>query len=160
AGLMMAGLQAAFRIYTKSDPDPAELVSQLNIALKENLPQSKFVTLFLGRLDTTTGVVEYANAGHTPPLLVRRDSVDELAETDILLGVVTHADFVNRKIQLDPGDALVLFTDGVTEAEDAAGLQIGSTQLARILAPLHASNAEALAKAMDDAVLTHVGDAE
>src|SRR5205085_2803741 len=118
AGLMMAGLQAAFRIYTKNDPDPAELVSQLNIALKENLPQSKFVTLFLGRLDTGTGMIEYANAGHTPPLIVRRDGVDELSETDILLGVVTHADFINRKIQLDHGDALILFTDGVTEAED------------------------------------------
>jgi len=160
AGLMMAGLQAAFRIYTKNDPDPAELVSQLNVALKENLPQSKFVTLFLGRLDTNTGEVEYANAGHTPPLLVRRDGVDELGDTDILLGVVTHADFVNRKVQLDPGDAMILFTDGVSEAEDAAGLQIGSTQLARILAPLHGTNAVTLSKALDDAVLTHVGDAE
>jgi len=160
AGLMMAGLQAAFRIYTKNDPDPAELMSQLNVTLKENLPQSKFVTLFLGRLDTPSGLIEYANAGHTPPLLVRRDSVDELQETDLLLGVVTHADFINRKIQLDPGDALILFTDGVTEAEDAAGLQIGSTQLARVLKPLHGASANALSKALDDAVLTHVGDAE
>jgi len=160
AGLMMAGLQAAFRIYTKNDPDPAELMSQLNVTLKENLPQSKFVTLFLGRLDTSNGVIEYANAGHTPPLLVRRDSVEELQETDLLLGVVTHADFINRKIQLEPGDALTLFTDGVTEAEDAAGLQIGSAHLARVLSPLHGANAEQLSKALDDAVLTHVGDAE
>ena len=76
AGLMMAGLQAAFRIYSKSDPDPATLVTQLNVALKENLPQSKFVTLFLGRLDTNTGVIEYANAGHTPPLCCASDGVD------------------------------------------------------------------------------------
>src|SRR5213075_1126549 len=84
AGLMMAGLQASFRIFCKSNPTPAELVSQLNVALKENLPQSKFVTLFLGRLDTNTGLIEYANAGHTPPLLVARDSVTELGETDLL----------------------------------------------------------------------------
>src|SRR6202011_5980491 len=68
AGLMMAGLQASFRIFCKNDPPPAELLEQLNAALKENLPQSKFVTLFLGRLDTATGTIEYANAGHTPPL--------------------------------------------------------------------------------------------
>ncbi|HEX8154184.1 MAG TPA: SpoIIE family protein phosphatase, partial [Thermoanaerobaculia bacterium] len=68
AGLMMAGLQVAFRIFTKSDPDPATLVAQLNAALKENLPRSKFVTLFLGLLDTTSGTIEYVNAGHTPPL--------------------------------------------------------------------------------------------
>jgi sigma-B regulation protein RsbU (phosphoserine phosphatase) len=157
---MMAGLQAAFRIYSKNDPDPATLVSQLNVALKENLPQSKFVTLFLGRLDTTTGVIEYANAGHTPPLLIRRDGVDELGDTDLLLGVVTQADYINRKTQLEPGDALILFTDGVSEAEDSAGLQIGSAQLARILAPLHGTDATTLSKALDDAVLTHVGDAE
>jgi phosphoserine phosphatase RsbU/P len=160
AGLMMAGLQAAFRIYSKNDPDPATLVSQLNTALKENLPQSKFVTLFLGRLDTATGIIEYANAGHTPPLVIRGDSVDELGETDLLLGVVTHADYINRKAKLEPGDAMVLFTDGVSEAEDAAGLQIGTAQLARILSPLHGTNAEALSKALDDAVITHVGDAE
>ncbi|HEX7808209.1 MAG TPA: SpoIIE family protein phosphatase, partial [Thermoanaerobaculia bacterium] len=65
AGLMMAGLQVAFRIFSKTDPDPATLVTQLNLALKENLPQSKFVTLFLGRLDTKTGHIEYVNAGHT-----------------------------------------------------------------------------------------------
>ena len=52
AGLLMAGLQASFRIFTKNDPRPAELMMQLNVTLKENLPQSKFVTLFLGRLDT------------------------------------------------------------------------------------------------------------
>src|SRR5438552_12291463 len=52
AGLLMAGLQASFRIFTKNDPAPAALMMQLNVALKENLPQSKFVTLFLGRLDT------------------------------------------------------------------------------------------------------------
>jgi serine phosphatase RsbU (regulator of sigma subunit) len=160
AGLMMAGLQAAFRIYTKGDPDPATLVSQLNVALKENLPQSKFVTLFLGRLDTTTGVIEYANAGHTPPLWVRRDGVDELFETDLLLGVVTHADYINRKVQLEPGDALILFTDGVSEAESPDGAQIGSLALAALLEPLHGTNAEAIAKALDDAVLAHVGDAE
>ena len=72
AGLMMAGLQVAFRIFSKSDPDPATLVTQLNVALKENLPQSKFVTLFLGRLDTNTGMIEYVNAGHTPPLWLQQ----------------------------------------------------------------------------------------
>src|SRR5205807_1728904 len=58
AGLMMAGLQASFRIFCKGDPSPAALVSQLNDALKDTLPQSKFVTLFLGRLDLATGLIE------------------------------------------------------------------------------------------------------
>lgn len=160
AGLMMAGLQSAFRIYTKSDPDPATLVSQLNTALKENLPQSKFVTLFLGRLDTTTGIVEYANAGHTPPLLVRSAGVEELSETDILLGVVTRADYVNRRIHMEPGDALVLFTDGVTEAENLRGELLGPSTLANALAPLHGRPAADLAAALDDTVTAHAGHDE
>jgi sigma-B regulation protein RsbU (phosphoserine phosphatase) len=157
AGLMMAGLQAAFRIYTKNDPDPATLVSQLNVALKENLPQSKFVTLFLGRLDTATGAVEYANAGHTPPILVRRDGADELTETDLLLGVVTRAEYVNRKVQLEPGDALVLFTDGVSEAENLDGDVLATADLRAELAALHGREAETLAAAVEDAVIAHVG---
>ena len=160
AGLMMAGLQAAFRIFSKSDPDPATLVADLNAALKENLPQSKFVTLFLGRLDTATGLVEYVNAGHTPPLCVFRSGVHELTETDPLLGVITHAEYTNRRVQLEPGDSIVLFTDGVSEAEDVEGTLFGSTELADNLAPLHGASADILATVVDAAVLSHIGDIE
>jgi len=159
AGLMMAGLQASFRIFCKSNPRPAELVSQLNIALKENLPQSKFVTLFLGRLDTSTGLIEYANAGHTPPLWIRGDSVQELEETDLVLGVVTRADYLNRTLQLEPGDALVLFTDGVTEAENLDGDDLGSQRLVGRLGKLHGTSASAIATVIEGEVLAHIGDA-
>ncbi len=158
AGLMMAGLQVAFRIFSKNDPDPATLVMQLNGALKENLPQSKFVTLFLGRLDTTTGVVEYANAGHTPPLWVRKGGVEELLDTDILLGVMTNAEYTLRKLQLAPGDALILFTDGVSEAENLDGHELSSETVAKALAALHGEQADELAHAVDAAVLAHVGE--
>ncbi|HYM60075.1 MAG TPA: SpoIIE family protein phosphatase [Thermoanaerobaculia bacterium] len=159
AGLMMAGLQAAFRIFCKQDPSPEQLVVQLNTALKENLPQSKFVTLFLGRLDTATGVIEYANAGHTPPLWVRKLGVDELADTDLLLGVVTHADYHKRTVRLEPGDALILFTDGVTEAENAKGDELGSVTVSQKLATLHGASASELTHAVEEAVLEHAGDA-
>lgn len=160
AGLMMAGLQVAFRIFSKTDPDPATLVTQLNVTLKENLPQSKFVTLFLGCLDTKSGKVEYVNAGHTPPLWLRRSGAIELTESDLLLGVVSRAEFVNRQLQLDPGDSLVLFTDGVTEARNAEGFDLGSMLIGTALAKLHGADADAIASSVNDTVLTHVGDAE
>ncbi|HEX2123928.1 MAG TPA: SpoIIE family protein phosphatase [Thermoanaerobaculia bacterium] len=160
AGLMMAGLQVAFRIFSKSDPDPASLVTQLNLALKENLPQSKFVTLFLGRLDTKTGEVEYVNAGHTPPLWLRKDSVTEMTESDLLLGVVTKAEFANRRLQLDPGDSLVIFTDGVSEARNAADADLGADILGSALAPLHGAAADVIANAVNATVLKHVGEVE
>lgn len=160
AGLMMAGLQVAFRIFSKSDPDPSTLVTQLNLALKENLPQSKFVTLFLGRLDTKTGLVEYVNAGHTPPLWLSRNGAVELTDSDLLLGVVSRAEFVNRKLQLDPGDSLILFTDGVTEARNSEDIDLASNVIGNALAKLHGGTADTIASAVNDAVLNHVGDAE
>lgn len=158
AGLMMAGLQASFRILCKGDPSPAELVSQLNVALKENLPQSKFVTLFLGRLDTKSGSVEYSNAGHTPPLWVRGDGVVELSDTDVVLGVVTRAGYSNYTLQLEPGDALVLFTDGVSEAENEHGEDLGSRSMTPSLAGLHGASAAEIADAVQRQVLDHIGD--
>jgi serine phosphatase RsbU (regulator of sigma subunit) len=160
AGLMMAGLQVAFRIFTKTDPDPATLVRQLNSALKENLPRSKFVTLFLGRLDINSGSIEFVNAGHTPPLWVRESGVEELTESDILLGVVTHSDWRAQTLQLAPGDSLVLFTDGVTEAQNPAGDDLGVSILARALQDLHSTNADTVAYAIASAVLGHVSDSE
>ena len=160
AGLMMAGLQVAFRIFSKSDPDPATLVSQLNVALKENLPQSKFVTLFLGRLDTNTGVVEYVNAGHTPPLYLHKHGATELTDSDLLLGVISRAEFVNRELRLEPGDSLVLYTDGVTEARNPDGDDLGSTDIGEALVKLHGSDASTIAGSVNETVLHHVGDAE
>jgi sigma-B regulation protein RsbU (phosphoserine phosphatase) len=160
AGLMMAGLQVAFRIFSKTDPDPAALVTQLNTTLKENLPQSKFVTLFLGRLDTHTGEVQFVNAGHTPPLWLRNGSAVEVTESDLLLGVVSRAQFTTRHLQLAPGDSLILFTDGVTEARDATDVDLGSATIGEALVPLHGSAADVIASSVNDTVLHHVGDAE
>ncbi len=160
AGLMMAGLQVAFRIFSKSDPDPATLVTQLNVALKENLPQSKFVTLFLGRLDTNTGIVEYVNAGHTPPLYLHKHGATELTDSDLLLGVISRAEFVNRELRLEPGDSLVLFTDGVTEARNLDGDDLGTDQIGEALVKLHGTDASTIAASVNETVLRHVGDAE
>jgi serine phosphatase RsbU (regulator of sigma subunit) len=161
AGLMMAGLQVAFRIFSKTDPDPATLVTQLNVALKENLPQSKFVTLFLGRLDTKTGLIEYVNAGHTPPLWISKDGATELTDSDLLLGVISRAEFTNRQLELAPGDSLVLFTDGVTEARNSDdGNDLDSMTIGSALVKLHGSPAEEMANSVNETVLQHVGDAE
>jgi len=158
AGLMMAGLQASFRIFCKGDPRPADLVTELNGALKETLPQSKFVTLFVGRLDTETGIIEYANAGHTPPLWVRQKGVEEVADTDVLLGVVTRAVYRNRTLELAPGDSLVLFTDGLTEAENADGEDLQSTEFARRLATMHGAAAEEITQAVEQLITQHTAE--
>jgi phosphoserine phosphatase RsbU/P len=160
AGLMMAGLQIAFRIFAKHDPDPALLVTELNEALHETLPRSKFVTLFLGRLDTKSAKVEFVNAGHTPPLWIHRDGVEEVVAGDILLGVITAASYTTHSLQLEPGDSLLLYTDGVTEAENSSGEELGPQSLADALRSSHGQSAYDVATAVSDVVLTHAGDVQ
>ncbi|HVS32254.1 MAG TPA: SpoIIE family protein phosphatase [Thermoanaerobaculia bacterium] len=160
AGLMMAGLQVAFRIFSKNDPDPATLVGQLNVALRDYLPRSKFVSLFLGLLDTKTGQVQFVNAGHMPPLWIKPGGVEEVTGGDILLGVVTAAEYSNHKLQLEPGDSLVLFTDGVTEARNASGEELGTDTLSQSLAALHSAKADAIGHAVAESVLDHVEDSD
>jgi len=126
AALIMAGLQASFRIFTKSDPTPGVLLEQMNAAIHETIPRSKFVTIFAGRIDPGTGAIEYANAGHTPPIWVRADSCIELSDTDLLLGMKTLTRYREQSIALSPGEALLLFTDGITEAETLEGEQLGT----------------------------------
>lgn len=158
AGLMMAGLQVAFRIFSKSDPDPATFVTQLNSSLRENLPRSKFVSLFLGRLDTGTGQIEYVNAGHTPPLWIHDTNIEEVVAGDILLGILTGAQYVNRRIHLQPGDSLMLYTDGASEARNAEGAELGSEGLSDSLRDFHNLTADAVAAAVTERVLVHAGD--
>jgi len=137
AALLMAGIQAAFRIFTKSDPTPAQLVGRLNEHLRETIPRSKFVTMFVGRLDPPTGVVEYCNAGHMPPLHLASGSVSELPETDILMGPFANASYHDATFVLAAGDSVVLFTDGLTEAENDEGQEFSSETIRETLAPLH-----------------------
>lgn len=159
AALLMAGLQSSFRIFSKSDPTPGQLVGQLNSALRENLPQSKFVTLFAGRLNAETGVVEFANAGHTPPLHVCRDHCDELNSTDLILGLFPTTHYRDQQLTLQKGDALVMFTDGVTEAEAQDGSELGPDKVCSSMRALHGMNAPEIAERLEQIVSDHVGAA-
>jgi sigma-B regulation protein RsbU (phosphoserine phosphatase) len=153
AALLMAGIQAAFRIFTKTDPTPAELVSQLHANLRETLPKSKFVTMFVGRLDPEAGLVEYCNAGHVPPLRLSVAGVEELPEADILIGPIAGAKYHDASCGLEEGDALVLFTDGLTESENDDGVEFGVSKLGETLAPLHGETAAEIASQLENAVL-------
>ena len=159
AALLMAGLQSSFRIFSKNDPKPAELVTHLNSSLRENLPQSKFVTLFAGRLNTDTGVVEFANAGHCPPLHISRDRCQELTSTDLVLGLFAKTAYRDQQLTLEKGDALVLFTDGVTEAEAQDGSELGGDKVCKAMAGVHGMPATEIGERLEQVVADHVGAA-
>lgn len=99
---------------------------------------SMFVTVFYGIYDMQTGEIDYTNAGHNPPYILRADGTVEMLKNDgnLVLGVMEEMKFKRSSLQLNPGDALVMYTDGVTEAENTEHAQFGESRLETELAAL------------------------
>jgi sigma-B regulation protein RsbU (phosphoserine phosphatase) len=159
AALVMSSVATAFNIFTRTDPTPADLVRELNATLAPKTAPTKFVTLFAGVLDPATGRITFTNAGHVPPLVISASGVDTLKSTDLVVGLLPNAQYRNQEAQLEPGDSLVLFTDGVTEAEDAAENQFGLEETANLVKSMHHSNAEQILETIEKRVEKHIGDA-
>lgn len=159
AALVMTSLATAFSIFTRTDPTPAELVRELNVTLVPKTAPTKFATLFAGLLDPATGRVEFTNAGHVPPLVVGRDGVQQLTTTDMVIGLFAAAQYRNQSVTLAPGDSLVLFTDGVTEAENEAEEQLGLDPVATLLTPMHGTSAGELLQSIERHVAAFTCDA-
>ena len=129
----MSNLQGALRILAGDIEYPGPLVTRLNQWLCRNIPVTKFITLVCLQLEAngSRGThMAYANAGHCPPILIRADAtVMQLAATGTVLGV--HEDFTygEQQLVIHPGDSLLLYTDGITEAENANGEMFGEERL-------------------------------
>lgn len=106
------------RAYACEDPEPASVLERLNRAICECTDSEMFVTVFYGVLDPATRIITYANAGHDKPLLHRqKDGVSiPLDTTGKAMGIVRDASYEQRTLQLSPGDVLLMYTDGVTDA--------------------------------------------
>lgn len=160
AALIMSSLQSAFRIFLKMNYSaPGELVASINAALKETIPDTKFVSLIAGRLDPSTGVIEFTNAGHPPPLLIRRDAVERVGNTDLLVGLFPGATYRTQKFTLDPGEALVLFTDGADECTSADGVELGVAGVIGLVESLWDTNAAKISDELRAGVIRHAGSA-
>ena len=159
AALVMSSVATAFNIFTRTDPTPADLMRELNATLAPKTAPTKFVTMVVGVLDPTNGRVEFANAGHVPPLVVSSAGVEALRSTDLVVGLFPNAQYRNQTIELKAGDSLVLFTDGVTEAENSMEEQLGIAPVQDALKSLHCENAARMLSVIEDHVNRHIGDA-
>lgn len=159
AALVMVSVATAFNIFTRTDPTPAGLLRELNATLTPKTAPSKFITMVVGMFDPATGAVDFANAGHVAPLVVSRNGVEELTQTDIVVGLFGHATYRNQSTRLEVGDSLVLFTDGVTEAENAGEEQLGIEPVVELLGPMHGATAQAILEAIESCVRRFVGNA-
>jgi serine phosphatase RsbU (regulator of sigma subunit) len=130
AALLMAAIHAKVQAYEEAGlPLPVE-TSRINRTLHSELRGERMVTLFLARLDPATGRLEYVNAGHNPPFLLSgTGEMTELSTGDPLLGPFSDAEYHVRTVELPPGGTLLLYSDGVTEAEDPGEAQFGEERL-------------------------------
>lgn len=130
AALLMANVQAAVRAFASDLATPAQVCSNVNSVLCTNLASGKFVTLFYGVLDATSRTLEYTSAGHLRPILIDGNgSVDRLHNGGALLGVFHDWKYETSSVELKPGDLLLLFTDGITEAMAPDGEEFGEDRL-------------------------------
>jgi serine phosphatase RsbU (regulator of sigma subunit) len=128
AALLMATLQASLRTIASDTLPLAELVTGLNhYACAHSLDGRRFTTALIAEYNVTTRRMTYVNAGHNPPILRRSDgALEKLEAGGLPLGIEADAVFESGSIQLQPGDALILYTDGVVEAFNAAGEDFGN----------------------------------
>ena len=142
AALVMASLQSALHAQLRHAPpenatdqrlSTATLMSQLSEQLYENTPPEKYATFFCATYDDRTGSLLYTNAGHLPPILIRGKERLRLDVGGTVVGLMPIFTYDQQVVELQQGDLLAMFTDGITEAEDASGEQFGDERLANLL---------------------------
>lgn len=130
AALLMANVQASVRAFAAESISPSRLCQRVNSVLCSSISTGKFVTLFYGVLDAERRTLDYTNAGHLLPLVLRAaGEVQELANGGAVLGVFPDWKYQDSRLQLYPGDRLLLFTDGITEAGLPEGEEFGDQRL-------------------------------
>jgi sigma-B regulation protein RsbU (phosphoserine phosphatase) len=135
AALLMANVQAAVRAFASQCSLPSQVCAQINSVLCTNTAPEKFVTLFYGVLDAQSRTLQYCNAGHPCPVLVHnKGGMAPLESNGALLGVFPNWIYQDSMVELPPGDLLLLFTDGITEAMSPEGEEFGEQRMLAVLA--------------------------
>ena len=133
AALLMSNVQAVLKSFANETAAPGELCARVNSVMCDNTVLHRFITCFYALLDSQNKTLSYTNAGHCPPMLIRNGECLRLKEGGPVFGVFPHEPYVQADVQLQSGDCLVLFTDGVTEASNALGKEFGEERLQKLL---------------------------
>jgi sigma-B regulation protein RsbU (phosphoserine phosphatase) len=154
AALLMAFLRASLRAATHIGYSPHVSMAKVNYLLWESIERNQFVTAFYGILDVTNRTLSYTNAGHNPPLLLTNDGKHQFIERGSLpLGMFKDTRYHEYYQTIEPGEMLVLYTDGVTEAQNPKGEEYGRDQLARAVTANRNLNARDLIAALHKEVV-------
>jgi sigma-B regulation protein RsbU (phosphoserine phosphatase) len=159
AALLMANTQATLEDLMAAALPPAEVLTRLGRALERRLGADRFVTLAYAVLDRAAGTLAYSNAGHPSPLLVGRRGLRRLRRGGPVLGLMPQARYEEGVLPLEPGDRLVLFTDGIVEASPSGpgGEELGESGLIAHLHGVRGAPASQAAQALLDAAREFAG---
>ena len=163
AALAMSSLHACVRAQADSGRSLLEQVRKVNGYLVDHLPFNKFATLFCGLLDPQAHRLVFVNAGHNPPLLVRAGGeIRELEATGMPAGLSRDAEYEQASVPIEPGDVLLAFTDGVTDAspQGLGGDPLGSEGLMEMVRPLRHLGARELLDRLDEGLIEFMGGRE
>jgi serine phosphatase RsbU (regulator of sigma subunit) len=155
ASLLMSSLQARVQVLFEDGDDLARKIGRLNKAVTANCPDNRFITFFMGVIDPQTGELVYTNAGHNPPVVVRADGEFETltGAGGVILGILPMATYQEARTTLNPGDVLVLFSDGVTEAADPTDDEYGEDRLGALVAGMKDRPSEEIVEAIHNTVI-------
>jgi sigma-B regulation protein RsbU (phosphoserine phosphatase) len=155
AGMIASGVHAAVRLMAGGGNGLAELADQINAYLVGSTADNRFATFAMVRLEPDGRVVG-VNAGHCPVLIRRSDgSIDEITSSGLPLGMMSFATYEESETRLEPGDLLLLYTDGLTEAENPDEEEFGVERVAEVVADLKSPSAEAACRELLAAVHEH-----
>jgi sigma-B regulation protein RsbU (phosphoserine phosphatase) len=158
AALLMANLQATLRCLVIQTTSPGECLERANKLMIENTGLDRFITLFLGLLDTGNHTLTYASAGHNPPLLFKTGGdVELLNARGIVLGCFEDASYAEESVLLEPGDILLVYSDGVTEAINSFEEEFGINGVRRSVSENRREDARVLLEEVIEAVRCHQG---
>jgi sigma-B regulation protein RsbU (phosphoserine phosphatase) len=152
AALLMSNLQAAVKAFASEAAGPSDLCRRVNKVICGNATPGRFITFFYGVLDTATRRLTFSNAGHNPPLVLRPDNSRLHLDQGTPLGLFPKAAYAQAEAELAPGDILLLFTDGVTEAANSEEEEFGEDRLVELLVPHRGEEARELQQALMDGV--------
>lgn len=161
AALFMTTARTLIKNHAMSGLDPAEVLNIVNKLLYESSDSGYFVTCWIGYLDCRTGEVIYSNAGHTPPVILQNGEWEIFrCAPGFILGGLEEMNFKSDTLCLKPGDAIYLYTDGVSEAEDINHQLYGEERLLEVLRANKEDNMTDLCKKVKDSVEEHASETE
>ena len=160
AALFMVFSNSIVRASVHPSISPADSIANANRLICSKSPNAMFVSLVYVLIDTKTGQATYVNAGHNPPLYYHagEDRLERLSRTGMVLGIEPETGFTQRSLDLQPGDLILLYTDGLTDAINAQEQEFGMDLLEVIVWENRHLSAEEIINRLEEALIKHSGD--